>query len=421
MALNRPGRAPAAGAWSRAPWFPAVLLICVQILSGMRDMPQLSFFLIYLQEQVHLSTVAISSVVAGAQIAGMLTALLGGAIAARLGSKWVLACGLTCSGLSSLALQVPLLPALVPVLWLFSGAGTALSAVGGASYLTRAGGRGELGVLAAFYVLSVTIGGAVGNPIAGMIIERYGFTAFSWFAIALSTGAVLIVALVMPNLSQDGPAQPVSLGSTWRGILATARQTNVQFVVGLRSLPTIFYGMLTVFIPLLLNDLTGSKVLVAAYGTTTLIVASSAQLLAGRSADRWGARRPTLVAYALIILSGIGLAVTAGTVWGLFVFGVLGNTAAWSLATLMYVWINDGVPKAEHPPTFGLLHAVWSISMITGSVVGGWFITALPGLPFLLGGLLNVGALVLILNYYKRASVQAAVAARNLPPEADSP
>ena len=39
-----------------------------------------------------------AGVVAGAQIIGMVTALLGGAITARLGSKWVLACGLTLSG-----------------------------------------------------------------------------------------------------------------------------------------------------------------------------------------------------------------------------------------------------------------------------------------------------------------------------------
>jgi DHA1 family tetracycline resistance protein-like MFS transporter len=173
-------------------------------------------------------------------------------------------------------------------------------------------------------------------------------------------------------------------------------------LVGLRCLPTIFYGALSVLIPLLLNDLSGSKVLVAAYGTTTLVVASAAQLLAGRSADRWGARGPTLAAYAAVVLAGLGLALQAGTVWGLFVFGVLGIAAAWSLSTLMYVWVNDGVARTEHPAAFGLLHAVWSLSMIAGSVLGGWFVTTLPGLPFLLAGLMNVASLFLILVYYRQ-------------------
>ena len=73
----------------------------VQMISGMRDAPQFTFFLIYLQEQFGLAPAAISGVVAGGQIAGMAAALLGGAITARLGSKWVLVCGLVLSGLSS--------------------------------------------------------------------------------------------------------------------------------------------------------------------------------------------------------------------------------------------------------------------------------------------------------------------------------
>jgi MFS family permease len=377
---------------------------------GMREIPQFAFFLIYLQEQLGLAPVTISSVVAGAQIAGMATALLGGAITARLGRKRVLVCGLVLSGLSSLAFQMPL-PGLVPFVWILSGAGGALVAVGGASYLTRISAQRDLGILAAFYAMSLTIGGAIGNPIAGLIIERYGFVAFSWAAIALSTGTILVVTLFMTHI-QDHAPEPVSMRSTWLGVLSTARQTNVRLLVGLRCLPTIFYGMLTVLIPLLINDLTGSKVMVAAYGTTTLIVASAAQLLAGRSSDRWGARLPTLAAYAAILLSGLGLAASSGTVWGLFVFGVLGIAAAWSLSTLMYVWVNDGVPKAEHPSTFGLLHAMWSLSMISGSFLGSWFVSLTPGLPFLAAGLLNIGSFFLIWSYYNRSSVKGAVSRR---------
>ena len=105
--------------------------------------------------------------------------------------------------------------------------------------------------------------------------------------------------------------------------------------------------------------------------------------------------------WAKLLLAGLGLAASAGTVWGLFVFGVLGIAAAWSLSALMYVWVADGLPQAEHPATFGLLHAVWSLSMITGVVLGGWFVHALPGLPFLIGGLLNAGSFLLTFAYYK--------------------
>ena len=328
----------------------------------------------------------------------MVAAVLGGAITARLGSKWVLVVGLTLSGLSSLVFQAQWL-LWIALLWMIGGAGSALVTVGGASYLTRLSVRGALGITAALYVLSMTIGGAIGNPIAGVLIEQRGFGAFGWAAMALTVVAVLIVTFLMADL-QDRAPRPASSRSSWSGALPAVRSRKVRLLLGLRCLPTIFYGMLTVLIPLMMYSLSGSKVTVAAYGTATLVVASGAQLLAGRSADRWGGRRPTLVAYAAVILAGLGLAASAGTVEGLFVFGVLGVSAAWSLSALMYVWVADGIPKAEHPSTFGLLHAVWSLSMISGSVLGGWLVHSAPGLPFLIAGLLNVGSIFLIYAYY---------------------
>ncbi len=389
--------------WGSAAWWPALLLILVQMANGMRDMPRFAFFLIYLQEQLGLKPVAISSVVAGAQIAGTATALLGGVITGRLGSKWVLVVGLALSSVCSLVFWMRS-PWWAAALWFIGGAGSALITVGGASYLTRLNAGGALGILSAFYALSMTIGGAIGNPIAAVLIEQQGFGAFGWATLALSIVTALVVALWMAHL-QDPAAEPAPMRSFWLGVLSTTRQTKVRLLVGLRCLPTIFYGLLSVLIPLLINGLSGSKVMVAAYGTTTLIVASVAQLLAGRAADRWGARFPTLAAYAAMILSGLGLAVSAGTVWGLFLFGVLGNAAAWSLSTLMYVWVNDGVPKAEHASTFGLLHAVWSLSMITGSVLGGWSVASMPGLPFLAAALLNVGSFFLTFAFYDRKAV----------------
>ena len=381
-------------------WLPAILLIFVQIMSGMRSLPQLAFFVIYLEEQIHLAPVTISSVVSGAQIAGMLTALLGGAITGRMGSKWVMIWGVVLSGIGSLAFQVTPLWG-VTLLWFIGGAGLALVTVGSSSYLTHVSTPGVIGLLAAFYALSTTAGGALGNPLAGVLIEQYGFTPFSWAGVMTSVVTLVVVIPWMADL-QDRVTPAASPRSFSLVMLDTARQPAVRLAAGLRCLPTIFYGALTVLIPLLLNNLSGSKVLVAAYGATMLVVASGAQLLAGRAADRWGARAPTLAFYGLMILAGIGLALQAGTVWGLFVFGVIGNAAAWALATLMYVWISDGVPRQDHPATFGLLHAVWSVSMIAGSVLGGWFVTTLPGMVFLIAGMLNIGSLFLILAYYRR-------------------
>ena len=395
---NQPASTGPRAHW--ASWQPALLLIFGQMTSGMRDMSQFAFFLIYLQETLGLLPVTISSVVAGAQIASMVTALLSGAVTARLGSKWVFVMGLLLAGVNSLAFQVHAFWG-VALLWLIGGAGSALMNVGSSSYLTRLSGQGALGILAAIYALSMTIGGAVGNPLAGLVIERAGFSTFGWMAVALTLTATLILARWMPNL-HDYANYPVTLRTLGATLLPTLRQPKVQLLIGLRGLPTLFYGTLMVLVPLLLNEQSGSKVTVAAYGTATLIVASAAQLLAGRAADRWGAQRPTLIAYSTIIVAGLGLFLGVGQIEALFLFGVLGIAAAWSLSTLMYLWVADGLPKAEHPATFGLLHAVWSLCMIGGSLLGGWLVRLTPGLPFLLVGLVNGVACVLIIVYYRR-------------------
>lgn len=395
-----------------AVWGSAVLLILVQMIGGMRDMPQFPFFLIYLQERLQLESTTISGIVSSGQIAGTIAALIGGALAARIGSKWVLVGGLLLSSLSSLVFQLQW-PGFVVLIWMIGSIGASLITVSGASYLTQLSHRGGLGILSALYALSITVGGAIGNPIAGAIIEQRGYSTWGWYANALMLVAFVLVFLFMPQLhkpstndgnNNSGNGDKVPKPNGLMGLLPATRNRNVRLLIGLRCLPTIFYSVMMVLIPLLLNQLSNSKTLVAAYGTTTLVVASAAQLLVGRVADRWGARRPTLIAYSVMLLAGLSLAATANTVWGLFGFGVMGIAAAWSLSTLMYVWVADGVAQPDHASTFGLLHAVWSLSMISGSLLGGWLVRLTPGLPFLIGGLINIGALALAMVYYKRVN-----------------
>ena len=279
-------------ALSHAPWLPAVPLVLVQLASGMWYMSQQSFFPIYLEEQLGLAPVVIAGLVAGGQVASMIAALLGGVITDMIGSKWVLVAGLAGAGISSIVFQVHA-PWLAAAFWFVGGAGLALQTLGGASYLTRLNARGSLGVLSAVYALSLTLGGSIGNPIAGLILDRRGFHAFGLAAMALIGATTLAAALFMPRLG-DRPAEHAPLRAFWTGALAIVRRPGIQMLLGLRCLPTIFYGMSVVLIPLLINGLADSKTTVAAYATGSLVVASIVQLLAGRAADRFGrAARPS--------------------------------------------------------------------------------------------------------------------------------
>ena len=158
-------------------------------------------------------------------------------------------------------------------------------------------------------------------------------------------------------------------------------------------------------------SVTGPKTTVALYSTVGLIVASIAQLLTGRAADRFGHRRPVLVGYGALIVAALGLAAFANQLWGVFLFGVMGLAVAWSLAALMFCLVSDGVPSAEHGRAFGLLHATWSLAMICGSVLGGALTHIAAGLPFLVAGLLNIASVAVALAFFAHLDRQGTAGA----------
>jgi MFS family permease len=398
-------------AWRRAPWAPAVPLLVAQLVSGIWYMPQVAFFPIYLEEQLGYAPLAISSLVSASQIAGSLAGVVGGVLSDALGSKWVLILGLASAALASLVF-VTGAPALVAVLWILSGLGVGFHTLGGSSYLTKVADRRYLGVLSAFYELNLTLGGALGNPAAGVILEARGFGAFGIALFGLTVATLVGSALFVPRLAElhIRGSSPSSAGGEWRrtwaGALGLVGRPAVAMLLALRFLPTVCYGMMGVLIPLLIHRIAGHKTTVALYGTASLVAASTAQLVAGRAADRFGRRWPTLLSFATLIAAAIGLGLFSQRLWGVIAFGVLANSAAWALSALMFCLVADGVPKEEHGRVLGLLHGIWSLGMVAGAMLGGGLITVAPGLPFLVAALLNVGSLFILLAFLARVRVK---------------
>jgi MFS transporter, DHA1 family, multidrug resistance protein len=377
-------------------WSVAALLL-VQMLAGAWTLSLMSFFPIYLEEQLRYAPVAIAGMVAIGQASGMAAALLGGGLSDTLGSKWVLVFGLLGGVTASLIFQSGV-PLMVAVLWGLVGAANSLQTLGGSSYLTRMADPRRLGLLSALYALSGTLGGALGSPAAGRILDTAGYRTYGLVGLGLAVCTVLLAVILLPNRQTRGH-DPVA-GSSRDSMWAMTRRPVMRLLMALRFLPTIYYGMSIVLIPLMINHLAGNKTTVALYSTVGLIVASIAQLLTGRAADRFGHRRPTLVGYGALIVAALGLAAFANQLWGVFLFGVMGLAVAWSLAALMFVLVSDGVPSAEHGRAFGLLHATWSLAMITGSLLGGALTRVAPGLPFLTAALLNIGSVAVAMAFF---------------------
>lgn len=395
---------------------PVALLLIVQLLSGVVLSPQRSFFPIYLEEQLRYAAVFISAFVAMGQLMGMVASVIGGSLCDTLGRKWTLVLGLIGFVFGGL-MYVARAPWLVALFWALSGLGLGFHTLGGQGVLIDAASPQRLGVLSAFYHWGFTLGGALSSPAAGVILDQQGFGVFGLLLAIISLATVLgTMAFLPPDTPHPSP-QPLSLWERGRGEGAAVRapilsrslfgygeivRRPVVIMLGLvRFLPTCYYGMASVLNPLLINRLAGSKTAVALYTTSSLIMATLAQVVAGRAADRWGRRWPTLVSFGALIFSAIGQAASATHLWSFYTFGVLGISAAWSLATLLPCLVADTAAAEERGRVLGILHLLWNVGMMVGPLIGGALLEVATGWPFLVAALLNLGAIAAALSFFR--------------------
>jgi MFS family permease len=181
-----------------------------------------------------------------------------------------------------------------------------------------------------------------------------------------------------------------------------------------RLLPTVSYGMLLVFVPLLLKDAGASTVAIAAYATALNIGATLAQLAVGRAADRWGWPAPALGSFAVLALGSLGIALFPSRPWTVAACGTLAVAAAWVLSALMPLQLTRLVPVAEHGRALGFINQSWYAAMILSGLVGGVLYDAWHGLPFV-AGVLAAAAAAWITTGLARGGATEAVSAPGRP------
>ena len=202
---------------------------------------------------------------------------------------------------------------------------------------------------------------------------------------------------MLPNLqAARNPLLPVNALSGYRVLL----QRNIIMLGMFRFLPTCFYGV-TTLLPLVIKQQGGSNSAVAYYAAVSAVLASLTQLLAGRASDRWGVRWPTRVAFTAILFSIAGIILTAQSLWGLYVFGAVGVSAAWALSTLLPGLVTMAAEPPVRGRVFGMLFLLWTAGMILGTLLGGALLEVDLRLPFLVVGLLNILALILTVPFFR--------------------
>lgn len=378
----------------------AIMLLVAQLLMSIRDMPIGAFLVVYLQQNGYAAQ-RISQIVSAAQVAGMVVALFASQLAQRWPSKQLWLAGILIASTNALVFHADVVW-IVLGWWVIGGIGASLASISGSSVMTSLGTSAPIGLLSSLFVIGFTVGGVVGNPLAGWLIDTTAYRGYSVYLAGMSALGLLLIWRFIPDTQASLPANRTQL----RFDRSLIQQRSVQSILALRGLATINYGMMMVIVPLLLHQLTRDVYLVAAYGSVMLFVSSLAQFVTGRISDRYGARWPTVIAFGVMVVCGVILATGSQSVNVLFVAGIVSNAAAWALLTLMYVWVSDWVEPSQHATVFGWLHAVWNSAMVSGSLIGGWLVAWISGLPFLVTGGLNVLSVIIAWRLY-RARVDA--------------
>lgn len=320
-----------------------------------------------------------------------LFALVGGALADQLGQKRALVLG-------TLGLPLAASIFLLRDFWVLAlvvvglGITNSLSTVAGQAYLLASASARRLGGFTAYFYLGNTLGGALGNFVAGPAAQSHGFEMVGGVGVVAAVALVLVFLRFLPAPPAGPsrpPAEPRVLLRSYGRLL---RSGNVRLIGLMRYLPTSFYGATGLLVPLLVFRLSHSVAVVGYYATANLLLASLTQVSVGRLIDRVGPTTPARVLTALLPALALVLALGSGTLAVVIAAGIVATSALWSMSTVIPSLVRAATEPVVQGRALGLVHLLWSAGMLTGTLVAGSLSVLNPGLPFAIFAVATVPA-----------------------------
>jgi MFS family permease len=375
--------------------------------------PHRTFYPLYVQD-LGRATTWIAALSAARLAMAMLASLVGGLLSDTIGRKWTLFAG-DIGFVAGSVLFLTRAPGWVGVLWTVSGFGMGLRTLGAMGYLMDAAGSRSLGVLSALFNWGYTVGGALSGPLAALLLAGGSYARFGIALTALALSALAVNALALPSLgaipSSSAASTPAARShAPWRDLFGyghIAARRPVLLLTATRFLPTVYWGMAIVLIPLLLRAAGADKATIAGYAAVSQVIAALSQIAAGRAADRYGAAWPTAAALTALVASILCTGLLPDRLWSVYAFGTAGTAAAWSLSTLLPILVARVTETEERGRVLGWIHLWWNVAMMVGSMLGGALYERSAGLPFLVAGSLNTVSIALTWAFFRLPALAA--------------
>ena len=305
-----------------------------------------------------------AGILSGAYAAGTLAASLpAGLLAARIGPRRTVICGLALLGLASLSFGFAEHVLLLDAARFVQGVAGAMAWSGVITWLVLSADESSRGAVIGS-ALGAAVAGELLGPALGALAVEVGTKAV--FSSVLVLVAVLIVAAL--RLPDVAPRQKESLRQVWRAMSSRP----VLVATGLVALPSILFGIVVVLVPLRIDELgAGSTVVAAGFIAGAALEAVLAPLM-GRRSDRVGRQAPIAPGYAICAV-GI-LVIPAPDVLALVIAAVIVISvgAGICFGPAMTMLSDSAEASGLHQGlAAGLINLAWASGQVTGSLGGG--------------------------------------------------
>jgi MFS family permease len=302
-----------------------------------------------------------AGVLAGSYALGTLLASLpAGWLAARRGARPTLLLGLGLLAAASVAFGLGRSFAVLASARFVQGIAGAGSWAAGLAWLVEVAPRNRRGQLIGT-VLGFGIAGAVGGPVLGALahILTPGLVFSSVGLVALALGGAVLVTPV------SGEAPPVG------NLRSALRERRVLAGAWLTTVPTVFFGVFGVLVPLRLSALGATATDVATVFLCAAAAEAAVSPLVGRLSDRRGRLLPVRIGLVGVLIGCLALPVPQHA-WLLGVVVVAGAAVAGMLLTPASALLSDGADEAglAQGIVFGLFNLAWGVGQVLGSAGG---------------------------------------------------